>query len=150
MILNIIIQCILIFLGTVGLSIIFNIKSSELLYCGLTGSVCYFIYMLFSTYLNKEFYGIIIGIFVSVLLARRFSYIRKIPTTLYIITAVIPLAPGGALYLTMYNIISGDGINALMYAFTALKTSSAILIGMTFALTLPNKLFNYKISERKK
>ncbi len=150
MISTILLQCIFILLATIGLSIVFNVKSSELIYCGITGLTCYFFYAIFKLCLNLEFYGAIVGTFLGVLLSRRFSFIRKTPTTIYVIPAIIPLAPGGTLYLTMYNIINRNSVDALLNAFITIKIATGILIGLSIALSLPNKLFNYQISERKK
>ncbi len=147
---NFIMQCVFIFLATVGFSVIFNVKSSELLYCGLTGLVCFSIYKLFVVYLNAEFYGTVLGSFFAVLLARRFAFIRKVPTAIFVIPAIIPLAPGGTVYLTMYNVIYGEYMNVLKYAFITFKIAGGIVIGMSIALNLPNKLFNYKIIEKKR
>ncbi len=150
MIPTILLQCIFIVLATVGLSINFNVKSNELIYCGLTGLTCYFFYMIVKIYIHHEFYGVIFGTFLGVILARRFSYVRKIPTTIYVIPAIVPLAPGGTLYLTMYNLINGNSVEAIINAFTTIKIAGGILIGLSIAFSLPNKLFNQKISERKR
>ncbi len=147
---DIIIQCVFIYFATIGFSIIFNVKSSELIYCGLTGLVCFTIYKVFLVYLGAEFYGTVFGSFFAVLLSRRIAFLRKVPAAIYVIPGIIPLAPGGTVYLTMYNAIYGNYMNVLMYAFITIKIAGGIVIGMSIALNIPNKVFNYKISERKR
>ncbi len=150
MIFEIFVQCIFIFLATIGFSVLFNVKEEELIYCGITGLICFSIYKIFHSYLNIEFYGIILGTFVAVLVARRFAYLRKMPAAVYIIPAIIPLAPGGYIYLTIYNIIFGNYLEVLGHLFTVIKISGGIVIGMSIALSVPNKWFNYNISERRR
>ncbi len=150
MIYEILLQCVFIFIATVGFSIIFNVKSSELLYCGLTGLVCFSIYKVLFVYFDAEFYGTVLGSFFAVLLSRRFAFLRKVPVSIYVIPAIIPLAPGATVYLTMYNVIYGNYMNVLKYAFMTFQIAGGIVIGMSIALNVPNKLFNYKISERKR
>ncbi len=139
--LMIITQCFFIFIATVGFSVIFNVKKSELGYSGFVGVVCYFIYKLILVYFNTEFMGAILGTFTAVMISRRLAYLRKIPASIYIIPAIIPLAPGGAIYLTMYNLIYTDYVNVLKYAFITLQIAGGIVIGMSIALSIPYNFF---------
>ncbi len=147
---DILIECCFIFVATIGFSIIFNVKSNQLIYCGFTGVVCFAIYKVFLDYLGLEFYGVVLGTFVGVVIARRLAYIRKIPAAIYAIPAIIPLAPGGTIYLTIYNTIYGNYVDVLKYAFITTKIAGGIVIGMSIALSLPNKWFGYSTLMRGK
>ncbi len=148
--LSVIIQCLFIFIATVGFSILFNVKKSELAYCGFVGVVCYFIYKIVLVYYDTQFMGAILGTFTAVIFSRRFAYLRKIPAAIYIIPAVIPLAPGGTIYLTMYNIIYGNYVNVLKYAFLTIEIAGGIVIGMSIALSIPYSVFAVKVFNRRK
>ncbi len=150
MFLKIIVECMFIFLATVGFSVLFNIKKSELPYCGLTGLVCFSIYKFILVYLGAEFYGVFLGTFVAVVVSRRLACLRKVPAAIYAIPAIIPLAPGGMIYLTMYSIIYGEYIDMLKYAFATMKIAGGIVIGMSIALSLPNKWFGNSTLMRKR
>lgn len=144
MILNIIVQCLLIFLATIGFSILFNIKKDELLYCGGVGVICFLFYDILLLNNFSTFIGAIVGTFIAVTISRRLAFVRKTPAAIYIIPAIIPIVPGAAIYLTMYNIISRDNYYTIYYAFEAMKITSGIVIGMSVALSLPHKWFRFK------
>ncbi len=148
--LMVITQCMFIYLATVGFSVIFNVKKSELGWCGVVGVVCYFIYKLVLIYFHTEFMGAIFGTFTAVLISRRLAYIRKIPAAIYIIPSIIPLAPGGAIYLTMYNIIYGNYLNVLKYAVVTFQIAGGIVIGMSIALSIPNSFFAKQFFKNRK
>lgn len=149
-VIDVIIQCLFIFFSTIGFSIIFNVKSSELVYCGFTGLVCFILYKFVNDFYDQEFLAIIVGVFVASCMSRKLAYIRKMPVTLYVIPAIIPLAPGGAVYLTMYNIIFQNYAETLRYSFTVMKIAGGIVIGMTIALSLPYKWFNKSILKKER
>lgn len=148
MILNIVVECIFIFLATIGFSILFNVKPTELIYCGFTGLVCFIIYEIFLVFLNAEFLGVVLGSFLAVIFARRLAYLRKKPAAMYAIPAIIPLAPGGAVYLTMYNIIYGNYVNAIKNAAITMTIAGGLVIGMSIALSLPTKWFNFNLKKK--
>ncbi len=148
--LMIITQCMFVFIATVGFSVIFNVKKSELGYAGLVGVICYFIYKIILVYYQSDFMGAVLGTFAAVLVSRRLAYLRKIPASIYIIPAIIPLAPGGAIYLTMYNIIYGNNVYALKYAFLTLQIAGGIVIGMMIALSFPYSFFAKQIFKKEK
>lgn len=145
-----IIECVCIFIATIGFSVLFNVKATELIYCGIVGVTCYFIYKLLLIYYNEEFIGAVFGTFTAVIISRRLAYLRKIPAAIYIIPAIIPLAPGGTIYLTMYNVIYTDYMNVLKYFFLTLKIAGGIVIGMSIALSIPNKVFTINILKKEK
>lgn len=139
---DIIIQCAFIFLATIGFSILFNVKKDELLYCGIVGVVCFFFYDVFILNNLSSFLGALIGTFIAVVISRRLAFTRKIPAAIYIIPAIIPIVPGAAIYLTIYNIISENNYAAIYYAFETMKITGGIVIGMSIALSLPSSWFN--------
>lgn len=150
MIFDIAVQSFFIFLATVSFAIIFNVKKTEILYCGLDGVICFFIYELLISFNYTKFLSSIISVFIAVLVSRRLSFVRKIPSTVYIIPGIIPIAPGAAIYLTMYSLISGINYDVLKYSLETLTIAGGIVIGMSIALSLPNEWFNFKMSKKEK
>lgn len=149
-VLDFFLQCFFIYFATIGFSILFNVKPSELVYCGGVGVVCYFIYKLMIIQYNADFLGAVFGTFTAVIFSRRLAYVRKIPAAIYIIPSIIPLAPGGTIYLTMYNIIYGNYNEVYKYFFATLKIAGGIVIGMSIALSLPYSLFSVNIFKNRK
>lgn len=143
---SILTQSLFIFLSTIGFSILFNVKFSELLYCGFTGLVCFVFYKCIYVYLNQEFMGVIIGTFVATCISRRLAFKRKAPVTVYVIPAIIPLVPGGSVYLTMNSIIFSKYADVIKYSYQIITLAGGIVIGMSIALTLPSSWFNKTVN----
>lgn len=141
---NVFVQCFFIFFATIGFSILFSIKKEELLYCGVVGVISFLFYDILILNEISSFVGAIVGTFVAVVISRRLAFVRRIPVAVYIIPSIIPLVPGSAIYLAMYNIISRDNYNSIYYAFEAIKITSGIVIGISVALSLPSKWFRFK------
>lgn len=142
---NIFSQCIIIFVVTVCFSIFFNVKSSELVFCGITGTIAFGIYKISLDIYGLEIFGVVFGTFLSTCLSRKLAFYRKMPVTLYVIPSIIPLAPGGSIYLTMYSIIYGEYIEALRNGYTTIKIAGCLVLGMSIALSLPYTWFNRRI-----
>lgn len=141
--LELIFSFIAIFFATVGFSVIFSVPSSELFFCGVVGLVCYVVYYYIFKTFDEEIIGCILGTFFAVCLSRTLTFYRKMPITVYVIPAIIPLAPGGAIYNSMYYLIENDVSTSLSYGLYAVKVAGSIGIGITASLSLPKSFFYY-------
>ena len=78
------------------------------LVCGVIGSVGYLIFHAFSLFLGNDIIGCLAATtaiaIAGEICARKF----KMPATVYVFPAVIPLVPGFALYRTMYALVQSD------------------------------------------
>ena len=129
---NYALQIITAFLGSLGFSVLFNIRSTKLLIAGLGGMLSWSVYLLLGIYFNSDpiryFFA---AIFVTVY-AEIFARIKKTPTTSYLVPAFIPLIPGGALYNTMKFALHNDwqsfGDTAVYTIQLALALSAGIIV----------------------
>ncbi len=141
---DLILSFVAIFFATIGFSVVFNVPSSELFFCGVVGLLCYTIYIFVTRTYEAEIFGCILGTFIATCLSRTFTFYRKMPLTVYIIPAIIPLAPGGAIYNSMYHIINEDLVTSLSYGLYAVKIAGSIGIGISICLSLPTSFFHFK------
>ncbi|KLU63786.1 hypothetical protein DEAC_c42780 [Desulfosporosinus acididurans] len=129
-------QIILAFIGSLGFSILFNIKGRKIWYAALGGMVAWMIYLLGGLWLSSEmtqyFVSAIIVTFYSELCAR----IEKTPATTFLTAAIIPLVPGRALYYTMSYAINNRIVEFADYGSYTVSIAVAIAAGIMVASSL--------------
>lgn len=129
-------QIITAFMGSLGFSILFNIKGKKIGYAALGGMLAWVIYLLGGLWLSGEmmqyFVSAIIVTFYSEICAR----IEKTPATTFLTAAIIPLVPGRALYYTMSYAINGKFVEFADYGSYTVSIAVAIAAGIMVASSL--------------
>ncbi|WP_243108729.1 threonine/serine exporter family protein [Clostridium rectalis] len=131
------------FIATLAFSIIFNIKGKKVFFAALGGGLGWFTYLLFLK-LNFSntlsfFYASTVAAIYSEIMAR----ILKTPVTSFIICSILPLVPGGGMYYTMLESISGDINKFLSTGLSTLTIAGAIAISLVLVSSM-TKLITYK------
>ena len=80
-----------------------------------------------------------------VLASRIFAVWEKCPVTIFLITGIFPLVPGGGVYWTAYYIVSNQMDLAAKTGFNALKVAVAIVLGIVFVFQVPQKVFQVRV-----
>lgn len=146
-------QIITAFLGSLGFSVLFNIRRTKLLIAGLGGMLSWSVYLLLGLAFESDpiryFFA---AIFVTVY-AEIFARIKKTPTTSYLVPAFIPLIPGGALYNTMKFALHNDwqsfGDTAVYTIQLALALSAGIIV-VSSVMRMVNALFRFSFRKASK
>jgi len=143
MIIDIIIQIAMSFVGTIGFSILFNVPKKELVFCGIGGSIGWMLhYFMMDT---SPILGTFAGTAAVAAIARHLAYRRKMPVTIYMIPGIIPLVPGAGIYFTMFYIVMGEYNDAMLRGVATLAAAGVIALGLLAVLSLPRRLFGYKM-----
>ncbi|MCO1603132.1 threonine/serine exporter family protein [Desulfosporosinus nitroreducens] len=134
-------QIITAFMGSLGFSILFNIKGRKIGYAAFGGMLAWVIYLLGGLWLSGEmmqyFISSIIVTFYSEICAR----IEKTPATTFLTAAIIPLVPGRALYYTMSYAINGRFGDFAEYGSHTVSIAVAIAAGIMVASSLSRVFF---------
>lgn len=123
-------------LVTIGFGIVFNVKGKNLIYSSIGGGISWFIY------LKCEEFNLTDGprFFIATLILALYSEIiakkLKIPATIVLIPALIPLAPGGGIYYTMYNLIEKNYPLALEKGINTFIIAGAMALGVFTAVNI--------------
>ena len=142
MILQLLLQTFLAFVGTIGFSIIFNVNRKELLFCGTAGAAGWLIYQIIIVpYPAAAVAATFLAASVVTIISRFVSNRRHMPATVYMIPGIIPLVPGIGIYYTMFFAVMGDNSEALLWGLHTLRISGVIAVGLLTVLTLPRKWF---------
>ncbi len=119
-----IVQVITAGIGTLGFSIYFRVSEKNVIASTLGGAAAWAIYLI----IYKLTSGLFVSNFTAALVIYIYSEIMarvlKAPSNIFLIPGIIPLLPGGALYYTMYGLVSSDsemfvqnGINTVVITF---------------------------------
>ena len=142
--LNLILQISISFIASAAFSIIFHSPKEHIIPAGLTGGFGWLIYLI----LTQNGLSVITASFFATVgltaLSRIFSFLRKAPVTIFLITGIFPLVPGIGIYLTGYNLFMGDKNATLSNGVQTIEIAIAMALGVGLVLSLPQMLFSFK------
>lgn len=134
--------------GTIAFSVLYSVPRAYYSYCGFIGGAGWFLYCLLLPVCSPSEAALFAAILV-VLLSRFFAVKEKCPVTIFLISGIFPLVPGGGIYWTAYYIVTGEMELAVAKGFAAVKAAVAIVLAIVFVFQLPQKLFQMKWRESK-
>ena len=105
---EIIIQIVTAFLGSLGFSVLFNLRRTKLLIAALGGMLSWSLFLLLGLWFSGEPIRYFFASAFVTIYAEIFARIKKTPTTSYFVPGFIPMIPGGALYSTMKYALNAD------------------------------------------
>lgn len=120
-------------LSTLGFSILFYVHPRRLALATLGGVLTCGAYLLAGHFLDGVFLPNLIGAVVGAGYSEIIARTTRVPVPVYMIPCMIPLAPGGALYNTMFNLVSGEFSTAGAAGLTTLKIALGIAGGIMAA-----------------
>ncbi len=118
------------FLGSLFFAILFNVRGKKLLFASLGGFLAWSLFVLFKFITPSEplryfFVAVLISVWAEI-----FARVLKTPTTTFIMSALISLIPGGALYYTMSSLLAGNSQGFLEKAVYTLELAGALALGI--------------------
>ncbi len=132
---NVFIQLVCAFLGSLGFAMLFNVRGRQLLPASLGGLLSWGVCLIAGRFCSSEpvcFFAASAALTVwAELLARAL----KAPCTIFIVTAAIPLVPGGSLYHTMEYAILGEAESFLHQGVATLLLAASIAAGILITTT---------------
>ena len=139
-----IIDLICTFIATWFFALVMNAPKKSLIYSSLIASFGYFIYSICLNY-NQQLLGFFLGTLVISLLGELCARKIKMPATIFIFPAVVPIVPGLGLYQMMLAFVQNDIAEALFIGVKTLLNIGAMSIAIAFvSLVLtksPNKIY---------
>ena len=126
-------QCLWAFLGTLSFGIIFNIRGKNLIYASFGGLLAWIVYLIGMNFGVEEvmcyFYASIVISFYAELMA----IYRKAPVTVFIVSGMIPLVPGGSIFYTMQALIMKNYSDFTEIGFKTFAIAGVIALGILIA-----------------
>ena len=118
------------FLGSLGFALLFHVKKERLLLASLGGLLAWGVYLLMGRATDQDVVRYFIASVALTVYAETLARLVKGPATLFIVTASIPLIPGGSLYQTMQYFMKNDLASFSGQALTTVLLAVAIAVGM--------------------
>ena len=139
-------QLVTAFLGSLGFALLFHVKRERLLLASLGGLLAWGVYLLMGQVTDQDVVRYFVASVVLTVYAEVLARMVKCPATLFIVTAAIPLIPGGSLYRTMEFFMENDLEAFSQQALTTVLLAVALAVGMLF----PTSIFQLLRRARRK
>ena len=136
-------------IGSLFFGVLFNIRGKKLVFATLGGFLAWAFFVVFKFItpddaLRYFFVAVMIAIYAEI-----FARILKTPTTTFIMTALIPLIPGGSLYYTMSALLEGNTSVFLAKAIYTISLAGALALGIVLTHAVV-KMMTVFLEKRKK
>lgn len=144
----ILLSCLYSFIATIGFCIIFNIRGKMVFFASLGGALGWLAYEL-SAFFGNDLSQYFVATVVIALYAEIMARLHKVPVTIYLIAALIPLVPGSGIYYTMEHFINGNideflGTFVHTIAIAGCLAFGILLVSSLVRLTNRMKLDKYR------
>lgn len=130
MIEQILLRCVGAFGGTLGYAFILNAPMSTVFPASVTGLAGYLIYELLLHFTGMgalfSYFAATVVISVACEIEAR---VMRMPSTIFLLTALVPLVPGYTFYLAMLSMVEDKGALAASYGLEAVQIVAAIAVG---------------------
>ena len=129
---EIILQLVTAFVGSFAFALLFRVRRERLLPASLGGLLAWGVYLLMGALTDQEVVRYFVASVVLTVYAETLARLVRCPATLFIVTASIPLIPGGSLYKTMDYFMRNDLEAFSRQALTTVLLAVALAVGMLF------------------
>ncbi|QHQ59767.1 threonine/serine exporter family protein [Anaerocolumna sedimenticola] len=138
-----ILQLISAFIGTVAFSILFNVRKKYFLYCGITGTCGWLVYLLTYHITSGKMIANFLAAIMVMFLSRTFAVSKQCPLTVFLIPGIFPLVPGAGIYYTAYEITQRQFDKVLINGMDTFQTAVVIALAISIIITLPSVIFRF-------
>ena len=125
------------FSGSMGFALLFQVRRGKLLLASLGGLLAWAVYLALGPAIPQDVPRFFIASVALTIYGEALARVVKCPATLFLVTAAVPLIPGGSLYHTMRYFVAGDFTACSAQGLNTLLLALAIAAGMI----VPTSLF---------
>ena len=116
--------------GTLGYAFLLNAPLSTVLPASLTGLLGYVLYELLLVFSGcGMIFSYFLATVVITVLCEIEARIMRMPSTIFLLTALVPLVPGYTFYCAMLSMVENNGRAAASYGLEAVQIVAAIAVG---------------------
>ena len=123
-------------LGSLGFSLIFNVRGKPLLWGALGGLLAWGSYLLFKEQGASDVAGYLLSSMLITIYAEICARRFRAPATVFLMSSAIPLIPGGSLYHTMVCAVKMQGMEFLRVGTYTMLLAGAISAGIILVSTV--------------
>ena len=138
------------FSGSLGFALLFQVRRGKLLLASLGGLLAWAVYLALGSMIPQDVPRFFIASVVLTIYGEILARVVKCPATLFLVTAAVPLIPGGSLYHTMRYFVAGDFAACSAQGLNTLLLALAIAAGMIVPTSLFQLIRRIRIWQAKK
>ena len=124
------------FFGSLGFSIIYNIRGRRLWIPSIGGAFFWAVYLVFLHFVDNEYMGFFVVAILIMIYSEIWARLLKTPATTILMPTVIPLIPGGSLYYAMDAALRHDAAAFILKAQQAIGLAIALAAGIMIVTSL--------------
>lgn len=134
---QILLHCVGAFGGTLGYAFLLNAPMNTVLPASLTGLLGYAIYeVMFNLWGQGMMFSYFIATVVIAVICEIAARVMRMPSTIFLLTALVPLVPGYTFYCVMLSIVEHNGAAVASYGLEAVQIVAVIAVGAAVTSTL--------------
>lgn len=142
-------------IGSLGFSMLYNVRGGKLVWATLGGMLSWGIYLLLAPWAPSEMLRYFLASSLVAVYAEILARAIKTPATTFLIPSIIPCIPGGSLYYTMRYALNRQWSACLSQAVYTLSLALALALGIIAVLSafgvahvVLNKLWYHRRSKQ--
>jgi len=132
------------FVGTLGFAVLFGVPARHYIQTAVVATIGWLVYIVLTKHAVMGMASsTFLATIVVVLLARMFAIWFKTIETVFLITGIFPMIPGGGIFWTVFFLVSSRLGTALNSGFAALEVTAAIVLGIMVVGALPGRFLHF-------
>ncbi|MBK5444209.1 MULTISPECIES: threonine/serine exporter family protein [unclassified Peribacillus] len=136
-------QLITSFIASAAFGVIFNVPKNSLIQCGCVGMLGWALYFFLVENEINSIIATLAAAFMVAVISQYFAKRYKTPITVFNVSGIIPLVPGGLSYDAMKHFVENDFNIAVQLATKAFMLAGAIALGLIFAEVINQLITKY-------
>lgn len=132
------------FVSTIAFAIIFHTPRRQYIFAGFVGAFGWLIYIVHMHFTNDAVFASFFAALGLTYLGRIFSFARRAPLPVFLLSGIFPIVPGAGIYYTGYHIFMNDNAAALSTGMETIKIAIAIALGIGIVISLPRFFFTFR------
>lgn len=121
--------------GTLGFSVLFNVRGAKLFWATLGGGLSWGVYLILAPWFPSEMLRYFLAAALVAVYAEILARVLKTPTATFLIPSMIPCIPGGSLYETMRYALNRQWSACLSQAVYTLSLALGLALGIIAVLS---------------
>ncbi|HOV95011.1 MAG TPA: threonine/serine exporter family protein [Spirochaetales bacterium] len=121
--------------GTLAISVLFGLRSADALLASCGAALGWTVRQAIPSGASIAFSSFAAAVATG-LYSELVARFRHRPATVYMVSSIVPLVPGGGMYYTMLASVEGNTSQSLEIGMTALMTAFAVATGLAVANTV--------------
>jgi uncharacterized membrane protein YjjB (DUF3815 family) len=123
-------------LGSLGFSLVFNVRGKPLLWGAVGGLLAWGSYLFFKAQGTSDVVGYLLASMLITVYSEVCARWFRAPATVFLMSSAIPLIPGGSLYRTMVCAVKMQGMEFLRVGTHTMLLAAAISAGIILVSTV--------------